>query len=806
MKPCTGELNKEGFLSKKRTTRWPHQYQKRFFTLKGARLEWSQEKGGETLGVVDLTKLKLQQESNQAGSPAKIPSTLEFEALQTNKHRTRSFCLKADTPEELEEWREALQEIHDGSPVLQITKLTVESSNDVSRSVAKIGDTVRMEVVTSEDILPPTIKIGSSLHPVEASPVGTVSEKGGGSSWTTSFEVTPEIQVQGPLQFHVECEPQMHYDCVGQARQKVSTMEPIQEPGGKSGANIMCEMIPVEVNALKISSNNPGNPKLATTGHIVSAVLEVNKAILKPTIEIGDRRLPCSVCALSPGSDNDVSEKWTASLKLEPEMGFETGPVAILATNIVDRAGNTCDDVYQEFSRQEVEGEGGEEAGVMFLGGLPAVTSFECGVVDGEHSPVRHPETGKLLSRVGVGERILTTVKFTRPVRNVQLALNGGQTVVEASVADAANDSYTTDDGHVVSTDWTISTIISEELAAPIGQQNNSPVLHTAMTVLNIRLNDGYKDEVGAQGIGSEVVHELVVARPYLKDYSSSPAGNLSLWILDVLNNIQGLSDAHSQGIAELYKIDVRDSRLKKLKQLGALKGSERELMELLKDGVVLCWLSAIIANGGADETHPQILEAATRVSKVTTDPLPPDGGEFDHAVLQLRAKHRENVGAFLMACKAFELPAIDTFIPEDLTDSLRADQVMKCLNSLGRHCYHVAGYTGPIIGAPHSNTHKKRANTEYQVTTNTGLWGKAGGGHTQVGPNTRVQSASLGSRGESVTEQAERLVQLSPASAIHKAKLGDIRVSPPKQSKQPLMGTKPTSPTEGENGEWVMC
>mmetsp|Transcript_23539 Transcript_23539/g.39478 ORF Transcript_23539/g.39478 Transcript_23539/m.39478 type:complete len:202 (+) Transcript_23539:257-862(+) len=98
----------EGFLSKMRSTRWPHVWQKRFFRLRGNELSWAQSDETEELGRMLLSRIVW------VTGALLAPHELNFRAFQSNKSRERLFELRASTGEECAVWRNLLLQATEG--------------------------------------------------------------------------------------------------------------------------------------------------------------------------------------------------------------------------------------------------------------------------------------------------------------------------------------------------------------------------------------------------------------------------------------------------------------------------------------------------------------------------------------------------------------------------------------------------------------------------------------------------------------------------------------------------------------------
>jgi hypothetical protein len=168
----------------------------------------------------------------------------------------------------------------------------------------------------------------------------------------------------------------------------------------------------------------------------------------------------------------------------------------------------------------------------------------------------------------------------------------------------------------------------------------------------------------------------------------------------------------------------------------------EEPLGDLLKSGVVLCNLVNRLSPGA--------------VKKISESAMP--------------FPQRENVQAFISAARELGVPDRDNFDTSDLFEQTGMRQVLICLRSLGRAAYNIPGYEGPCWGQQESG---RSGPPTHQVTTDGGLWGKAGGGFGSVGGGVQVDASSRG---------------VTPSTAE------PARIRPPPRSKAAT--TAPTSST----------
>ena len=96
---------------------------------------------------------------------------------------------------------------------------------------------------------------------------------------------------------------------------------------------------------------------------------------------------------------------------------------------------------------------------------------------------------------------------------------------------------------------------------------------------------------------------------------------------------------------------------------------------ETLKSGVVLCEL--------ANRVSPRI------VRKINSSTMP--------------FAQRENIQSFCDAVKTLGVKDINNFAADDLYEAKNMKQVMICILSLGKRCWHIDGYSGPCLGFPES-------------------------------------------------------------------------------------------------------
>mmetsp|Transcript_31203 Transcript_31203/g.43246 ORF Transcript_31203/g.43246 Transcript_31203/m.43246 type:complete len:752 (+) Transcript_31203:112-2367(+) len=230
----------EGYLKKRRTTKWPHLWQQRWVTLKGNILSWSNDQHSECLGSLVLDGI----EWTTSGSS---PTELCFKAFQTNKQRYREFVFRASGESECAAWKEKLKSLHQAPAIcppshlsLRIQTLSVavlergngwgsEDCGIGDERSARVGDKLLISVRTSLPILPPSILVGSWFGEV-AIPV-----EGQGDTWTAHLELIPgRGQEERSLTFRVVC--------MTMAGEQVESSVPIDEGEECPSNSVLCDM------------------------------------------------------------------------------------------------------------------------------------------------------------------------------------------------------------------------------------------------------------------------------------------------------------------------------------------------------------------------------------------------------------------------------------------------------------------------------------------------------------------------------------------------------------------------------------
>ena len=74
---------------------------------------------------------------------------------------------------------------------------------------------------------------------------------------------------------------------------------------------------------------------------------------------------------------------------------------------------------------------------------------------------------------------------------------------------------------------------------------------------------------------------------------------------------------------------------------------------------------------------------------------------------LQKPFKQMENIGAYLEACRAYGVPAQDTFLTVDLFEGKNMGAVVRNLHSLGRVAQ-AKGFEGPTLGSRLSTPNRR--------------------------------------------------------------------------------------------------
>lgn len=82
---------------------------------------------------------------------------------------------------------------------------------------------------------------------------------------------------------------------------------------------------------------------------------------------------------------------------------------------------------------------------------------------------------------------------------------------------------------------------------------------------------------------------------------------------------------------------------------------------------------------------------------------------------LQKPFKQMENIGAYLEACRAYGVPAQDTFLTVDLFEGKNMGAVVRNLHSLGRVAQ-AHGFQGPTLGTRLSTPNRRSFFTEQQA------------------------------------------------------------------------------------------
>jgi len=100
-----GGAHMEGYLAKRRTTKWPHVWQQRYVVVHGDEMTWSKSKNSELLGRVRLSDFAWN------SAVPRSSNELSFSAHQSNKNRTRTFLFKSKSQAEIESWRVVLNSI-----------------------------------------------------------------------------------------------------------------------------------------------------------------------------------------------------------------------------------------------------------------------------------------------------------------------------------------------------------------------------------------------------------------------------------------------------------------------------------------------------------------------------------------------------------------------------------------------------------------------------------------------------------------------------------------------------------------------
>jgi len=118
------------------------------------------------------------------------------------------------------------------------------------------------------------------------------------------------------------------------------------------------------------------------------------------------------------------------------------------------------------------------------------------------------------------------------------------------------------------------------------------------------------------------------------------------------------------------------------LEELTGIPSNSISLQEYLKSGIVLCLAANKIKPGTVKQINRQL-----------NNPF----------------KERENIAAYLQACKAFGCRDTDLFMTQDLYESANMGVVVDNLHSVGGLSRKIKGFNGPFLGVKYADENKRQ-------------------------------------------------------------------------------------------------
>ncbi|WP_433745114.1 S-layer homology domain-containing protein [Falsibacillus pallidus] len=181
------------------------------------------------------------------------------------------------------------------------------SSDNVHPSIAKVGDEVTLDFVTSEPVSTPTVKILGNP--------ATVTQDGDATKWTATYTLQSS-DTEGTVAFTLDFK-----DLTGNAGTQVTDLT--------SGQAVYFDKTAPTAEITMSSSNS--NPAYGKVGNTISLTISANEEIQTPTVTIAGH----SVIA-SDGGDSDT-KTWIASYTMKASDA--EGAVAF-TLDMKDKAGN----------------------------------------------------------------------------------------------------------------------------------------------------------------------------------------------------------------------------------------------------------------------------------------------------------------------------------------------------------------------------------------------------------------------------------------------------------------------------------
>ncbi|WP_102348305.1 DUF4347 domain-containing protein [Bacillus sp. Marseille-P3661] len=195
--------------------------------------------------------------------------------------------LAGNTSTEVTSTTDASSVIFDGTIPTPI--MVSMSSSNGNPEIAKVGDTITLQVVASEAVQTPNITI--------AGKGATVTNGGDAKTWQATYTLQSG-DPEGPIPFTMDL-----IDLVGNVGTQVTTVT--------SGSSVIFDKTIPTIQSVTMTSNNAHDPTIAKVGDTINLTIVASEDIQSPTVTIAGKN-----ATISDNGDSDA-KTWTASYMME---------------------------------------------------------------------------------------------------------------------------------------------------------------------------------------------------------------------------------------------------------------------------------------------------------------------------------------------------------------------------------------------------------------------------------------------------------------------------------------------------------
>lgn len=529
----SGVVHLDGVLKKKRTTRWPAIWQDRHFTLRGKDLSWSQEEGGEALGVADLSDMEWVQGEVQE---------LVFNALEVNKQRVRLFVLKADSYQAERRWREALAAVTSKPPAFVVQRAELAcadpAADDDGNAIVSIGSTVQLTRVASEPMAPPKVTFGSGdVARVERAP-----EPADGSAYVATYTLRGGEQAErATLQFLAEVEPLHACAPSGELRHARVSLRELRGEGATPLPIADTRHPALECASLGAVAPCGADSSAFTVGSSLFASLvscHPEQALTTPNVALvalaSDTTQACEV--------SSKGGAFTVTCVVPETMRGADGDLVLRVSNFSD--------VSTRVEGAEADLHTAKDGAALVLdAAAPTCLRISCKACNAKGSEIKQ-------GCATIGDRVIVTVTADKPVRAPEVTVGDSDAVCTSVTALGRSGA------NGLSASWECAREMSP------GDAPDGPLRVRVAGLIDSAGNVGRCEE-GPAGVGAGEPLEFSSPAPYDGEYSGTDEEQVVAWMFDVLGD----------------------------ERAGILLGEDRadaanDLLSRLRDGIALCELA----------------------------------------------------------------------------------------------------------------------------------------------------------------------------------------------------------------------